>query len=200
VASLAAAMVLLGISAAIEYRMQVRGDYLTLAEEALLPSFRYAWPWAAGLVLAAEIWRHSLPGIRHVAVGMDRQAAILAAIPLDRVQRRAFLCSSLLSCLACLLFITGFQRGGWDAEAGKGIELVAIAVAVIGGTRVSGGVFRPIGAFLGIILWESLDHLRFLADIGIAYQELVGGFLLLGVVAVSGARLRSKPQQQAAVR
>lgn len=100
----------------------------------------------AGLFGAMWIWRYkSRWGLNHIAVGMDKEAAHFCRISITRVYRHAFLAAGLLVFLATVIRLHGQGNGGWSANTGWGDELLAIAIAVIGGTRVSGGRIDPLG-------------------------------------------------------
>ena len=63
-------------------------------------------------------------------------------------------------------------------------KLLAIAIAVIGGTRISGGRFNPIGIFAAsLAVYISRDIIT--SDLGIPAEvaSLVFGALLLAIVA-----------------
>lgn len=115
----------------------------------------FAWsslwiPVVLGMLL---FWRYfSDFGLYHIAVGLDVKSAQIAGIRTKLVYFAAFLMSGVLVGLSSILFLVGFQRGGWAPDTGWGKEMLAIAAAVIGGCRITGGRFDPICVALATIL------------------------------------------------
>lgn len=131
-------------------------------------------------------WRHRTRwGLEHISVGMDVSASRFCRIPVQSIYTRAFLVAGGLVFLATILRLHGPNDGGWAANTGWGDELLAIAIAVIGGTRISGGRFNPIGILLAsLAVYISRDIIT--NDLGIPAEvaSLVFGALLLAIVAM----------------
>jgi rhamnose transport system permease protein len=108
------------------------------------------------------------------AVGSNPDAARQAALPVERVILAAFVASGALAGLAGFLFLSRF--GTITVSAGSGLELQAVAAAVVGGVNIFGGSGSLIGALLGALLVNLLD-LSLLRD-------AVLGVLILTAVAV----------------
>jgi ribose/xylose/arabinose/galactoside ABC-type transport system permease subunit len=124
-----------------------------------------------------------------VAVGFDRDAAHLAGIDVRRVRMRAFLVASALVYVSTMLYMISYQGGGWTAATGTGLELTAIAAAVIGGTAITGGRFNPVGVAMGIGVWAALGHVCIMAQfLDPEHQKLAGGALLLLVAFLDSKR------------
>ncbi|MEQ1550287.1 hypothetical protein [Sphingorhabdus sp.] len=141
---------------------------------------------AFGLTLAGFLaWRHRTRwGLDHIAVGMDVAASEFSRIPVKAIYTRAFLVAGGLVFLATFLRLHGPNDGGWSANTGWGDELLAIAIAVIGGTRISGGRFNPIGILAAsLAVYISRDIIT--NDLGIPAEvaSLVFGALLFVIVA-----------------
>lgn len=166
----------------------VTGGSAILPDWAVLDIVGQAW--FSILVFALTIigflaWRHRTRwGLEHVAVGMDVAASRFCRIPVQSIYTRAFLVAGGLVFLATILRLHGPNDGGWSANTGWGDELLAIAIAVIGGTRISGGHFNPIGILLAsLAVYISRDIIT--NDLGIPAEvaSLVFGVLLLTIVA-----------------
>ena len=72
--------------------------------------------------------------------------------------------------------------GSADPNAGSGMELAAIAAAVIGGTSLMGGRGTIIGAFAGVLIVAVLQS--GLAQIGVsepAKRLITGGVIIIAV-------------------
>ena len=102
---------------------------------------------------------------RHlVAVGSNEQAAKMSGID---PRRYRFLVLALSGALAGLggMFNAAYL-GSADPNAGFGLELSAIAAAVIGGTSLMGGRGSVLGAFAGVLIISILQS--GLAQIGVS--------------------------------
>ncbi len=94
---------------------------------------------------------------RHlVAIGTNEEAARMSGID-HRPYRLAVLAlSGVLAALAGI-FNTAYL-GSADPNAGIGLELSAIAAAVIGGTSLMGGRGAVLGAFAGVLIIAVLQN------------------------------------------
>lgn len=123
-------------------------------------------------------------GLEHIAVGMDVNASRFCRIPIGGIYARAFVTAGVLVVLATLTRLHGSARGGWSANVGWGDELLAIAIAVIGGTRISGGKLNPFGILLASFgVYLSRDII--INDLGVPAEVaslLFGGLLFMVVV------------------
>ena len=126
---------------------------------------------------------------RHlVAVGSNEQAAKMSGIA---PRRYRFLVLALSGALAGLggMFNAAYL-GSADPNAGFGLELSAIAAAVIGGTSLMGGRGSVLGAFAGVLIISILQS--GLAQIGVSEpsKRLITGAVI--VIAVLIDRWRQK--------
>ena len=120
-------------------------------------------------------------GVRVFATGDNREAADLAGIATMRVKRAAFLLTSFASGLAALISLA-FLRTVTPTQ-GTGLELEAIAAAVIGGTAMSGGVGSIVGTFLGtFIMAEVRTGLVLMGTDAYVQEAFVGLVIALAVI------------------
>jgi ribose/xylose/arabinose/galactoside ABC-type transport system permease subunit len=120
-------------------------------------------------------------GVRVFATGDNREAAELAGIETVRVKRVAFLLTGCASGLAALISLS-FLRTVTPTQ-GTGLELEAIAAAVIGGTAMSGGVGSILGTFLGtFIMAEVRTGLVLLGTDAYVQDAFVGLVIALAVI------------------
>jgi len=84
------------------------------------------------------------------AIGGNEQSALLMGLNVKKSKLYAYtisgLCSSIGGILFCLNTCSGF------VEQAKGLEMDAIASAVIGGTLLTGGVGNVIGSLFGVLI------------------------------------------------
>ncbi len=164
----------------------------TLPKDLQPTIWKRSLPWVAILLILGTLWRHrSMSALRHLAVGFDRNAAKLANLDVRIIRFRAFIVASILIYISTMLYMIDYQGGGWSAATGQGLELLAIAAAVIGGTTITGGRLDIIGVALGIGVWAALGHLCIMVPfLDPEHQKLAGGLLLLIVAFVDSKRQR----------
>ncbi len=114
------------------------------------------------------------------ATGGNINAARVMGISTNRVKITAFIITSLLAGFAGVE--QGFRLGALVPSAGTGMELDAIAAAVIGGTYLSGGIGTVIGSVIGTFLIRVIDNGLVMARApGYWFRVFIG---LLTIVAV----------------
>ncbi len=114
------------------------------------------------------------------AVGGNAEAARLAGIKTGRIILVAYALSGLCAALAALILVARFTT---STEAlGNGMELTAIAAAVIGGVSLAGGVGSVFGPVIGAFLLGAV--LLGLTQMGISQfvQQILTGVILLAAV------------------
>lgn len=135
------------------------------------------------LALAAGFWvlgEHTAFGRQLYAIGGNRDAAFYAGVPINR---RIVAMFTLMGGVSALAGITLTARvGAASADAGKMLELDAIAAAVIGGTSLLGGRGGVWGALLGAAVMASLDNGMSLLNTEVYWQGVIKGLILVAAV------------------
>jgi len=136
---------------------------------------------AAWGVFAYVLLHRTTFGVKVFATGDNREAADLAGIKTMRVKQVAFLLTSLASGLAALISLSFLKTV--TPTQGTGLELEAIAAAVIGGTAMSGGVGSIVGTFFGtFIMAEVRTGLVLLGTDAYVQEAFVGLVIALAVI------------------
>lgn len=123
------------------------------------------------------------------AIGGNPEAALLAGIPVRRVQVLVFGLMGLLSGLAGA--VQAARLGFVPTGMGTLQELYVIAAAVIGGTALAGGSGTILGAALGALIMSSLQNGLVLVGVPTEWQNLVLGVVLV-LAAVWNARFHQR--------
>ncbi len=146
--------------------------------------------WMAGWGLAMYFLLHRTTfGVKVFATGDNREAADLAGIKTMRVKQSAFLLTALAGGLSAVISLS-FLRTVTPTQ-GTGLELEAIAAAVIGGTAMSGGVGSILGTFLGtFIMAEVRTGLVLLGTDAYIQDAFVG--LVIALAVIINVRLSAK--------
>jgi D-xylose transport system permease protein len=133
---------------------------------------------------AAEIlMRRTRFGARLYAIGGNPEAARLSGIDLKRIIFWNFVIAGFGYGVTGVA-LTARVSGAIGGTAGLSLELDAIAAAIIGGTSLSGGRGRILGALLGALLMGSLNNGMSLMNVPIFYQNTARGAVLLLAVAI----------------
>ncbi|MFY7069278.1 multiple monosaccharide ABC transporter permease [Nocardiopsis changdeensis] len=176
--------------------LPVQPAAVTAAGSAVLVAAILAFTWAlaahnglplVGLLLVALIagysfvTRSTTPGRRIYAVGGNERAAALSGIRTQRTTFWVFVNMGALSALAGLVFTARLNAA--TPGAGTMFELDAIAAAFIGGASASGGVGTVVGAVIGALVMGVLNNGMSLIGLGVDWQQLIKGLVLLLAVA-----------------
>jgi rhamnose transport system permease protein len=134
------------------------------------------------LAVAAYFLATRRAGREFYAIGSDEGAARLYGLPVGRRVFSAFVVSGALAGLAGVMYTARYATVASDA--GTGLELQAVAAAVIGGVAIFGGSGTVLGAALGAVLLTTIN--RVLPTIGIQdfWQQAVVGALILGAIVL----------------
>ncbi len=118
---------------------------------------------------------------RHIyAVGGNREAAQLSGIKVEKILMFVFCNMGMLAGLAGVLFAARLQSA--TPTAGNAFEMDAIASSYVGGTSASGGVGKVTGTMIGALVMSSLTNGMNLMNVGISYQYIVRGAVLIAAV------------------
>ena len=165
----------------------------TAAFSALLIYFSYLMASYRGLpnvliVMAVLIFlfhfitSHTTIGRRVYALGGNEKAAKLSGIKTERLAFYTFVNMGVLSALAGLVFAARLNTA--TPKAGLGFELDVIAACFIGGASASGGVGKVMGAVIGAFVMGVMNNGMSILGIGIDYQQVIKGVVLLAAVFV----------------
>jgi ribose/xylose/arabinose/galactoside ABC-type transport system permease subunit len=117
------------------------------------------------------------------AIGGSEDAAQLMGLPVTRIKVLVYTASALLAALAGVLVAARSSSG--LPTLGAGLELEAIAAAVIGGTLLSGGAGSLTGTLAGVLLLGVIQNLiNQVGTLSSYYQQVVSGAFLIVVVVV----------------
>jgi D-xylose transport system permease protein len=144
-----------------------------------------------GMAAALAVAAHRTPFGRHLyAIGGNREAAYYSGIAIERRIAGVFTLMGLLCGVAGVVLTA--RVGAATPEAGRMMELDAIAAAVIGGTSLLGGQGTVWGALLGALVMASLDNGMSLMNTEAFWQPILKGTILVGAVAadIAGRRRR----------
>lgn len=134
------------------------------------------------IVLFDFVTSRTTVGRRLYAMGGNEKAAKLSGIKTERLAFYAFVNMGVLAALAGLVFAARLNTA--TPKAGLGFELDVIAACFIGGASASGGVGKVLGAVIGAFVMGVMNNGMSILGIGIDYQQVIKGVVLLAAVLV----------------
>ncbi|MCH8613257.1 ABC transporter permease [Arsenicicoccus dermatophilus] len=141
-------------------------------------------------VLTHVLLRRTVLGQWLYAVGGNPEAARLVGIPVERTQVAAYALSGLCAGVGGLL-IAG-RLASVQAGAGAGMELDAVAAAVVGGASLAGGRGSAVGTVVGATVLAVMHNGLNLLDVPAMWQQMA-----LGVVIAAAASLDARRRARA---
>jgi len=139
--------------------------------------------WMIILVLIMSfVLNHTKVGRYTIAIGSNKEAAILSGINVKFYHVMAYVISGLFAGLAAVAYSAVFSTV--QPGTGAGFELEAIGGAIIGGVSASGGVGSILGSFIGVfvicLLKTGLPYIGLQAN----WQQIITGLVLIAAVLV----------------
>lgn len=135
-------------------------------------------------------------GVRVFAVGGNREASRLSAIPVDRVVLLCFVITGLAVGLGGLVLTARVQSG--QPNAGGLLALTAIAAIVVGGNNLLGGRGSISRTLWGVLLLAVLENGLQLEGVDDDLQRVVIGVVFIGAASVEFFRRRLRNRARAA--
>ncbi len=144
--------------------------------------------WGAVAVGGGVVLTRTRLGRYAVALGSNPRAARYSAVPVDRVRITVYAISGLLAGVAGFAEAARFQSVN-SGNAGLFLELYAIAAAVIGGTRMEGGVGSVTGAVIGTLLLGVIRNVMVNLHVNSQAQGVVmGGIIVVAALIQRGRK------------
>jgi len=139
-------------------------------------------------VICQLLLKRTLFGVQLYSVGGNAEASALAGVPVGRVRVVALIICSVFASLAGVILSARVQSG--LPNIATGIELDAIAAAVLGGTRLAGGYGTIVGTVLGAVVIGVVSNGLTLMGIPSPAQSVVKGVVIIAAVVLD--RVRNK--------
>jgi putative multiple sugar transport system permease protein len=137
----------------------------------------------AVLIVAYDfVTNRTTVGRRIYALGGNEKAARLSGVKTQRLAFLTFVNMGALAALAGLVFAARLNTA--TPKAGLGFELDVIAACFIGGASASGGVGKVMGAVIGAFIMGVMNNGMSIMGIGIDYQQVIKGLVLLAAVFI----------------
>lgn len=167
-------------NADIHYLEWVRGDTAGFPNTVMI----------AALVLAATwVIEAYTPFGRYVkAIGAGERASAVSGVDIARFKTLAFtLCGTLAGISGIML---AARMAGGSARMADGFQMKAIAIVVLGGTAISGGVGGVLRTLIGALIVIVLDVGMVMVGVNPWFQQAIYGAIIILAVALTIDRQR----------
>jgi len=144
------------------------------------------------LVILFLFIKYSIPGRRLLAVGENSEAAKFSGINIDKIKMLSHMLSGFIASLAAVLFLS--RMGSASPVTGQDWLIISFAVAIIGGTGLSGGSITAFGLLIGAIIMVMIKNGLIMMQVNVYWEQAFLGMLIL--VAVSIDRIRTVYNQR----
>jgi ribose transport system permease protein len=141
-------------------------------------------------VLSFIVLKYTAFGRRVYAIGGNEEATALSGINTRKVKFLTYIICGTFSAVTGMLFVARFQSA--QADAGKGMELDAIAATVIGGTSLMGGEGSVVGVILGAVIMGVIRNGLVLVEVSSYWQELIIGTIIVLAAILDVVRSRRR--------
>lgn len=116
------------------------------------------------------------------AIGANREAAKLSAIPIQRYKILVFVACSLMCAIGGL--ITTSKLLSAQPTANVGLEMDVLSGVILGGASLAGGVGTVTGTLLGSLIIGVINNGLNLLNVSSYYQDIVKGIIIILAVMI----------------
>lgn len=141
--------------------------------------------------LVLGFWLRYRPGGRALyAIGGNEEVARLSGLPVRAAKTRVYVIAGTLAAVAGWINISRLDSA--QPTAGAGYLLNVIAVVVIGGASLAGGVGSMGGTFVGLLIIGVLNNGLSLLHVNPNLQAVVIGVVILAAVLTDRASIKKR--------
>lgn len=138
------------------------------------------------LVLLHVYYKYTVLGRQILATGGNLEAARMLGVKTDQTIIIANITSNVFAALAALLWLS--RLGSGTVATGGDWMLIGNAVAIIGGTALSGGVISSVGLLCAGIMLAIIKNGLIMIGVNVYYEQTFLGILILIAVAMDSIR------------
>lgn len=116
------------------------------------------------------------------AIGANREAAKLSAIPIDRYKVAVFVAAGLMCAIGGL--ITTSKLLSAQPTANDGLEMDVLSGVILGGASLAGGIGTVVGTLFGSLTIGVINNGLNLLNVSSYYQAIVKGVIIILAVVI----------------
>ncbi|CAM4157742.1 ABC transporter permease [Lederbergia lenta] len=164
------------------YNTKVPGEFLQIASfkigNYMMMPIIY---WAIIAFILYYVSKRTTFGRQIIAVGSNERAAKFSGVNVDKIKIRVYALMGFLVSIAAIIQVS--RIGSMDfSNAGRGMEMDAIAAAVVGGTSMMGGRGFILGTVYGMLIIAVMNNLLNLFGVPPFLREAFKGLIVIGAV------------------
>jgi ribose transport system permease protein len=143
----------------------------------------------AALIIGHLVLKKTSFGREVLATGGNRVAAEYSGVNTKKIKFLVLLITGMAAAISGMLF-AGMMSTARSTIGEGGLELNAIAAAILGGAALSGGKGSIIGAVVASLLIGIINNGIVIMGLNIAQQNMVTGAIIILAIAFGGKRLK----------
>lgn len=137
--------------------------------------------WAIIALILYYVSKRTTFGRQIIAVGSNERAAKLSGVKVNKVKLRVYALMGMLVAIAAIIQVS--RVGSMDfSNAGRGMEMDAIAAVVVGGASLNGGKGSIAGAVIGMLIIAVMNNLLNLFGVPPFLSEAFKGLIVIAAV------------------
>ncbi|WP_286154015.1 ABC transporter permease, partial [Sporofaciens musculi] len=134
-------------------------------------------------LIAAFVLKRRFVGRSMYIVGGNLEAANMMGVSVPKTMITAHVLCGVLTCIGGMIYTS--RVGVASPLAGTGYEMYAIAAVVLGGAKLTGGVGKVSGTFIGTLIMSSFSNIFSMQNVlSAVWSDVVVGSVLLSVIMV----------------
>jgi len=142
----------------------------------------------AALIFAFILEAYTPLGRYIKAIGAGERASAVSGVNIDRYKLMAFMFCGFMAAFSGVLLSN--RMAGGSARMADGFQMRAIAVVVLGGTAISGGIGGALRTFIGVLIVMVLEVGMTMYGVNVWFQQAVYGAIIIIAVALTIDRSR----------
>lgn len=147
--------------------------------------------WVVLLIIVMSIFLNKTkPGRYIIAIGSNKEATRLSGVNVVKWHMLAYIICGVFTGLAGIAYAATFQAIA--PGTGAGLELDAIAGAIIGGTSMTGGSGSIVGTILGVFVMSMLKTGLPFVGLQANWQQIITGLVLIAAVFIDVVRTKKR--------
>ena len=153
---------------------------------------------AAFAVIAFFLLNKTRLGRYTFAIGSNEEATRLSGVKVDFWKIIVYMFGGLCTGIAAIMWVCAYTSP--VPNTGSGVELLAIAGAVIGGTSLMGGIGSIVGTLIGVYIMALLRPGLMSVDLQPHWQNFFTGIVVIGAVLLDQYRNKRSNVVKTAIR
>jgi len=140
------------------------------------------------IILASIILGRTRLGRYVYSIGSNEEATRLSGVGIDNYKIAVYTLSGFFTGLGAIVYVAAYTSV--VPQGGLGIELMAIAGVIIGGTSLSGGIGSVTGTLIGVYIMSTLRQGLMSMNLQPHWQLFITGVIVIGAVAADRYRIK----------